>query len=722
MNITKQSYTNLLVFLIIIIIKIVMVFQANQIEQSLSLLDDFGTLMRNKEIESGIISTSYLTLSIAIISLGTISFSIVIGMMQSLINEISYQSYSKRILKNLSIKIKYLMLMFISFSQILIYLVFDIQYCPITFSIIFILDFLIVIYIVYSLFTSLFKDFNIYSIIERNHSYLIRLHMLIKKNIKYIESKKKVVVNEKSGFIDGLYKKCMFKRLNKSLKILDRLAIEYREQTATMTEELAFIFRNSCKRNDLQFSKTTLKYVTKLIKHRIDAFWTDAKQHNELLNMFGIYEKYDLFIEKSLLPIYTSSSAFNSLNDFSKIANDEFFEILMHGKSLKYQDSEGYNSTFSLIFSKFTENITNQVVNDYIGAINDYSNSMIKLISDFDFNDFKLYYNQILDKNLYLAEIVFKKNEPISYMFLTEVQLKMFEKSMINFESRIFNDSIEGLFKLLHISSINAESIQPPATLQRINSIWFDALNFTSVSNKLTMIYNEKYETSLEDLESQSEMMQILKTLSSSLFKNIRLLAASSTIDNMIKFSFCDLVSRMAEILLIFIQIDNKEALDLYNENLRLFTRFTSFYKSDKKHVYYDLYEKFEDILTKSLSIEFARAITIAEYINFTKQVYSNIKMDLYSYRSFSNLVWMPLIVDNVVIKEQVLNVIEVELEFKEIEDLLREFEDEIKEHKRFGKIHRYDKFTSLKKFEEEKITSLTSMISEIIMKKKISV
>src|SRR5690554_5481932 len=78
------------------------------------LINSLNNRLVEREIQNGIISGSYLTIAVTIMGMSSIIFSISLGMMQNLSNELSYQTYEEMVLKNNVSKRIFLSIIFIS--------------------------------------------------------------------------------------------------------------------------------------------------------------------------------------------------------------------------------------------------------------------------------------------------------------------------------------------------------------------------------------------------------------------------------------------------------------------------------------------------------------------------------------------------------------------------------------------------------------------------------
>jgi len=463
------------------------------LEIKTDVISNFHQFLQLKEKSVGVISYSYITIGIAVISLSAIVFTIVIGMMQYLINEISYQSYDKRVLKNKTTKRIFLILMGISLLLISIYIFADILNYPVTYSSILFMALLTVIALIYSLYTSLFRDFSIYSIMENNHERLLELLRGFEGDKKSLILIKEKVEKKSYKFLKKLRTKHDKYKMKKYVERMETLLKNYNSLTKSVAEELTFIVGNACKRSDSRFAKSSLEYVTKLIVHRFNAFGTTSKQHHYAYNMMGIYEQYDKFIEQYLIPIYRISNLGGVTHEIIRIANEEFGNVLSQGRILRYTDGEGYNFTFQITIALYMDNIKNQLSSGYTGVISDYRIAMNGIIQNFNITNSKELLMQISKNNVSLVEDIFRNIETVNYMHVLEVQSNILEKSILEADEYLLENVLNDIFSMFKLSIINIEKIKQPLTLQSINSYWLDTLKPSSLSIKLVWIYNNKY-------------------------------------------------------------------------------------------------------------------------------------------------------------------------------------------------------------------------------------
>lgn len=689
------------------------------LETQSMVLANFHSYLKLKEINDGMIANTYISVAITVISLSAIAFTIIIGMMQYLVNEISYQSYDKRVLKDKKIRQIFLMLMIMSILLILVYLIADIPQYPLMYLTILIMLLITVIGLVYYLFILLFKDLSLYSLMENNHKALVEAMEQFDKHTVTINELQEKLNRADWKFFNSTYVKFIQYRIKKIIKEMEILKEQYISDTVSATEELTLLVRNACRRSDSHFAKSSLEYVTKLIVHRFKTLDSNKKQHPLALSMMGIYEEYDRFIERSLVPIYSVQDSGNATNEIIRIANEELASAIIQGEILRFTDGVGYNLTFNIVFSYYKENIMKQLTNKYIGVTIDYSNAMNNLINKFDVANSKHLFLDISQNNVLLAEGVFKNIEPVNYIHLIDVQSNLVSKAILLADKYMLEKVLSDLFSMFRISIVNVKLIKTPLSLQRINSYWLDTLKQSSLPVKLVFIYNKYFCENIENKEYQRKMHIILSTIISSFKNQMHLIAASSLIDHMIILAFCELVQKINDIIAIYIRFDIEDFNILYKDNLRLYTQFVSMYKVEDKFGYYQVFDSIEETLSKSIHDEKLKQSAIDEYIRFTKVVQKNIATDEYSSRCFDNLIWLPLILNDENLYQQVLNVINSELDDKKITILINDLEREIYSMGNHFSSHSLSSLESLKQYCPEKLEELKQKLSNLIDKKE---
>jgi len=675
--------------------------------------------MKAKELLDGTIGYAYITLAIAVLSLGTIAFTIIIGRMQYLVNEISYQSYDKRVLKDKKINHIYLMLMAVTVYLTVVYLTADIPKYPLMYLSIIIMALFTVIGLVYLLFISMFKDLSLYSMLDNNHRALIEgmenfdkcTVKLKKTQTRYSDLHGKLIVATLGKYLKW--------RIAKTVTKMEAIKNEYNTITLSATEELTFVVGNACQRNDSQFAKTAMEYVTKLISHRFITIGSNKKQYPHPLNMMGIYEQYDRFIESSLLPIYKITNSGSATNELTRIANNEFANVLLHGETLRYTDGEGYNFTFQIVFAIYKENIKEQLDNKYSGVTFDYSGAMNKLINKFEVSNSKDLFLDISKNNVILADGVFKNIESVNYMHLLEVQSNLLSQSMLLADDYMLEKILDDTFSMFRISIVNLTKITMPLSLQSINSYWLDTLKPSAIFQKLVWIYNTYYSDNIDDIEHQRKMYIIIERFISSFRKNMNLIVASSMADHMIILSFSSFIKQMIDIISIYIKFDVDSFEQLYIEALRLYSQFASMFKAEKKFDFHQVFEDFEEVLAESMVIENLSTFAIDEYIRFTKNIHKKIITNEYSSRCFDNLIWLPLILDDKDLYHKVLEVIDTELDVNKVTVLINDLNREIYSMERQFSSHPFRKFESMKKYNPEKLDKLKAKLTKIKTKKE---
>lgn len=82
------------------------------LEEKQIIFKEFSEILKIREAAFGTIRNSYLTLSIGVLSIGTITFTLVLSRIQSLTNEVNYESFIKKAEKDILLTSIYVSLMF----------------------------------------------------------------------------------------------------------------------------------------------------------------------------------------------------------------------------------------------------------------------------------------------------------------------------------------------------------------------------------------------------------------------------------------------------------------------------------------------------------------------------------------------------------------------------------------------------------------------------------
>ncbi|RXV58636.1 hypothetical protein DWB64_18600 [Fusibacter sp. A1] len=304
--------------------------------------------LRVREIDNGLISYSYITMFVVILTMSSIIFAIIIGMSQNMSSKLSYQSYDKRILKDRASIIIFVVFGVISFIQLSSYLFIDFTIAPFSFTVGLLVSFLVVISLITYLYHTLFTRFSIYEIVDDNyrliHFSFVRLRKIQSVATKKMKSLEKISKTDKlSGFW-----KFKQKRLEKEVEKLKMQRKVYDDNLAEVVKEYSYILVNSYTNSDMDLFRYILKYVTKIGIHRFDEFGSTTKE-NDFLGMIGFNEQYDKFIEGDILPFYNKVVVNDLRPDFVKICNDEFINLINGANKLKYNNADNYNLTFYLI-------------------------------------------------------------------------------------------------------------------------------------------------------------------------------------------------------------------------------------------------------------------------------------------------------------------------------------------------------------------------------------
>lgn len=529
------------------------------------LINSLNNRLVEREIQNGIISGSYLTIAVTIMGMSSIIFSISLGMMQNLSNELSYQTYEEMVLKNNVSKRIFLSIIFISVILIGMHLFINFTLNPIKYVIILIVSIILVTRQIIYLVNNFINNFSLYSITERQYEDIIEMFNNIYKKAASVCEKYKKIQNKiscKNKYSSLLLKKDLALLAKRKDKLIAS-SVKYNNVLCNVMKEYFFMASNAYKKGDVNLYRHILSLVTKIGVHRFEKFGTMPKEPN-YLSLLGELEKYDEFVELYIIPFYTNMITDYSSAEFIKCSNEEISKLLLEGERLKYSNDKDYNKTFYISLELYKNSILAQIRGGYQEAVLDFTNAIVRIIKKFEYENSKILYIRLADYVLELAQPTLENLSSAYYINLTKVLNELRDNALYNKDTLLLEQLLEKQIELLEINLLNINKVEDPFSLHILNSHWLDSLNQEALQARLRNLYNSQYSGYIENPEYSGNMYRILQTVINVIEGKSRTLLLASSYDHMFLYSFTNLIYEVIGIIRKYIGFNNKEFICLY--------------------------------------------------------------------------------------------------------------------------------------------------------------
>lgn len=516
------------------------------VETNFSLSRKTHEYLKLREIEDGSIRNAFITLSIGVLSIGSIMFTLLIGKIQSLVNEVNYSSFHRKTYVDGKTLDNYVLLMSVSIVLLLIYLVADISAYPITYMIILLFAFFTVVYILSTLFTSLLDDLNLFRILEKNFKSITLRFNEFKNSHKELErlldSRMKIAANQK-----GKRKLLKFDMRIKSLRDdLEMLSNLHYSECKQSVEELDYIVVTACRRKDPELLRATLDFTNTHIKHHLEVLDYPIDKSIKFWSNYSLGRNYS-YINDKCLPIYENSELNKSEQNLVEIAHNNFTALMFEYAFLKPGGQEIDDSDFRLMFDKYYAMTIKCIHNGLHSVIFRYYLSINFMIESIQSDSIEKLL-QISSNNISLTEELITASKARDCMYVFIIQSKIMRITISNEIYRSSNyfawsDFFEMFEK--YIGSIDSSKSN---YIMSVVSSCIDNDEHDSISQILADVFIN-LDTRLDGIESlggelnlTSIILKLLESKHISISKAIR-------IDERVFFGFASILNQIMNIL-----------------------------------------------------------------------------------------------------------------------------------------------------------------------------
>lgn len=614
----RQFKTILIVSRYVILLIIIWLFM-RRLELNSLYFQKAHEYLKTRELDDGLIRYAYITLSIGVLSIGSIMFTLLFGKIQSLINEVNYSSFHRKTYTDGKILNNYILLMSISIILLINYLVADTSAYPLTFLIILLFAFFTVVLILNSLFTSLFDDLNLFRILEKNYKTVTwrfeefkRLHTKLKNFIE-IEGKFNAYQKEKPKF------KKLEKRIDSLKSNLETLSNLHYTECIQSLEELNYFVVNACRRKDPELLRVVFDYTEEHIKHHIEIL---NYSMDESINFWSnyVFGKSYKFVVHNCLSIFEKPELQNSDHNLTEIGHDRFSHIIRISDFFEPRGKEISDSDFGVFYGKFL-NMTIRGINDKSSLeLLTYKLDNTYMLEKMKFNSIAKYQLISFGNITLLNELTaFKKIIGLQYIF--EVQSKILNLTSMN----------KGLWPahkiaLIHFFDLFEKYINRIDDIKSVDimstvSSCLDIDDYDSIPHILSAFTSSidssdsNVKSSRIDYEASSLLLKQLGLKSKSISRAIRL-------DERVYFGFSNILIRVMDILRKYLRFERtpynlrtfEKALIQYCDYLSIYNGF------DNSRAFNEM----EDTFNKLFRDVHIKEITTKAYVNLVKKVVNN--------------------------------------------------------------------------------------------------
>lgn len=709
-----MKYKILRHFLWIILLVIVAVsgylelFKSN----SLALFEFF----EKKELYTHYLSNTYLTVSIAVLTISALIFTIQIAVIQFFSSEIRYKSYENKILKDTATILSFSKIFGTGIMLLIMHIFVEFSVAPFTYSIAVISSVIYVMMIIIDVYKKMQNELRLHGYIRTLYDNVEKELVKCKNYIGQLEKTKNIIAKTNKHF----YKPINMFILSYSKRLVtktEKHTPKYRNNTLEAILEYDYICNNAYRKGDVSLFSYTLNYLAKICLVRIEN--VEKKNFNPYSSMLGVIESHDEIIELKIMPIFNRFTTNLSNIEFLRIVNEEYKNVLVGCKALTYNNEDDYQLTFYIIFHMYIENIKKQIDIGYTEALYDFNLYVLDTFSSFSFQYSNNFYYKLSNEIKDLAAIVFTKPHQIPYFtHLMKLQMDIYRIAITNENSALHEKSLSNVFDMYKISVQNIQNIKAPFSLQNINNEWLDTVKITSLQNTISQLYISKYSDKISDKKESKKLKDILDKIYGKLYDNMEFIILSSRFDHMIEHNIIWLVHEISRISLAYITNGSSEFFEVFKKYQYLYGWIIK-YKDIKEpfHVH-AIQEIQQNFMAGNLE---NKEIFDFLYSNYKSCAFSALKKICdypYASRCVENLLWIPVLKNEVKLINPILDDIDKELTTDQFANMIYDYEMRLREFKYGGRsLDIFDE--KVNQGNEKVVYAIHKALNKVLEKKK---
>lgn len=602
-------------FVLIIIMWLLM----HYIETNISLLQSAHKYLRYREIKDGLIRYAYITLSIGVLSIGSIMFTLLIGKIQSLVNEVNYSSFHKKTYIDGETLDNYVFLMSISIVLLINYLVTDISVYPLTYLIILLFAFLTVVYILNTLFTSLFDDLNLFRILEKNYESITLRFDEFKKSHKELERlldiRKKISVNQK-----GKLKLQKFDKKIKSLRDdLEKLSNLHYYECKQSVDELDYIVVTACRRKDPELLKATLNFTNIHIKHHIEVLNYYVDESVNFWSEYALGKTYG-FIIYNCIPIYKNPELRKAELNLTEIAHERFTSLMFDPEVFKPGNKEIDDTYFRLLIDDYCFMTIKNIRSGLHSEIYWYSLSIENMLEKIELDSMQKLL-RISSNNITLAHELISISDTRYLGDIFNIQSKIMRITILN--NKTWSSNFFALLDFFEIFEKYVDSIDAIKTsyIMYTVSSCLDNDEYDSISQILTDVFNN-LDSRLGGIKSLGYEIHLSNVILNQLEKRQISISKAISIDESVFYGFDSILNRIMDILRKNMSFQKTTYhKSLMEKSLKQYCDYLLVYNDIDN---WRAFNKMEDTFNKLFHDVNTKEIAIDEYVKLIKTIVKN--------------------------------------------------------------------------------------------------
>lgn len=587
------------------------------LEEKQIIFKDFSEILKIREAAFGTIRSSYLTLSIGVLSIGTIAFTLVLSRIQSLTSEVNYESFIKKAEKDFLLTAIYVSLMLLSLIMLIIHLVFDISLFPFTYIVILVILFFTVVLLLYLLFKMNLKDLSLLTVLED------KLETIINESKKYSD----VIAKLNSSTI----KKSCLGFSEKRVKKLRRQA-EYRYYLLFLEchksiDEMDNMSVNACRREDPVLLEKTYKLVNKLVENYFKTM-IQIVNDNIVTEDELSYEQNYMYILGKTLSIYETPENLDARTNLTYIAHRELGNLIKTSYSLfdeltlfsrnnvmlmyevyymmtKYELSRKSNLSTVLNYNELLKHLVENVSHDKLD----------KLIKTVSINNVGL-----------VKKLISSEYENLIYLIIKN-HSTLIKKSLDSCEIRTVKSVLLNLFDIFN-KTVEYQSSKDDFVLYNSNSNWLDKNEINSVP-KLLRDYFISCNSDINTKEAnESRAWDVVEFLYLLLANNKIKIEKAIAKDERVYYGFIGIIDVYFEICSKNLNIENSEYpwLNLLKAMFSQYCDYIFIFDGSKKS---SVVDEFERVFLDFCNNDLLRENAVKDYVFLLKNLVGKSQKDM---------------------------------------------------------------------------------------------
>lgn len=670
-----------------------------------------------KELYTPYLSSTYLTVSIAVLTISALIFTIQIALIQFFSSEIRYKTYENKVLKDTATILSFSKIFGTGILLLIMHLFINFSVAPLTYSIAVISSVIYIMIIIIDVYKKMQNELRLHGYIRNLYDNVEKELLVCMNNIRKLEKIKNILPKINKYFDKPIH--MLIRSYAKGLVTKnEKRALKYQNNTLEAILEYDYICNNAYRKGDISLFSYTMNYLSKICLIRIEN--VEKKTFNPYsASILGVIENHDKVIELKIMPIFNRFTTNVANVEFLRIVNEEYKNVLVGCKSLIYNNEDDYQLTFYIVFHMYIENIKKQIDIGYEEALYDFNLYVLDTFSSFSLQYSSNFYYKLSSEIKNLAAIVFTKSHQIAYFtHLLKLQMDIYRIAISNENSALYEQSLSNVFEMYKISVQNIKNIKAPFTLQNINDEWLDTVKVTSLQSTILNLFNNKYFDKISDKKESKNLKDILDNIYRKLYDNMEILILSSRFDYMIEHHIIWLIHEMSRISLVYITNGSEEFFEVFKKYQYLYGWIIKYKEIKKSFDVHAIQEIQQNFMASNLENKEIFNFLYGNYKSCAFSAFRKICDYPYASRCIENLLWIPVLKNEDNLIKPILDDVAKELTTDQFANMIYDYEMRLKEYN--YRSHSLDLFDERVNQGSEKVTNtIHNALNRILEKKK---